>query len=149
MDEKEEIAERVRLLMELIDSSGGIAPFCRKYSKEDAETPISPTYVSQLKNGSRSFGFKAARKMEDNSTLPKYYFDPWRKQSKTNEIFFGDESDLLEFLGLNNGKLDFEQLKRIKRFVNASLEKQEAALETIKSLGSGGSKEAREGPKGK
>lgn len=145
MDEKDEIAERVRLLKELIASCGSIVDFCKKYSRDDCEKSISPTFVSQLKNGSRSFGVKAARNMEEISTLPKYYFDPWRKNVKTNEVSFEDESDLLEFLGLNDGKLDFEQLKRIKRFVKASADKQEEALSVIKSVGSGGSKESGEG----
>lgn len=143
MDEKEEIAERVRILKELIDSSGGIAHFCRKYSRDDAETSISPTYVSQLKNGSRSFGVKAARKMEENSTLPKYYFDPWRKHELPQ-----DETDGFILKTLGKATLDdfsMAEMLRVNEFLKLTPEQQQKAIQSSREDKTGRSKESGEG----
>ena len=46
-----------------------IAAFCRKFEKIDA------TYISQILNGHRNFGEKAARTMEERLGLPVGWFD--------------------------------------------------------------------------
>ena len=63
MKESEENEIRRKVLENLVKEAGGPAAFCRKYSKDDAEKPISPTYISQLINKHRTFGEKAARNL--------------------------------------------------------------------------------------
>lgn len=131
MDEKEEIAERVRLLKELIDSCGSIVAFCKKYSRDDCEKSISPTFVSQLKNGSRSFGVKAARNMEEISTLPKYYFDPWRIDKDANKET--EERFVLNALGKQSlNDFPMEEMMRVNEFLRLSEEKQKELLDAAK-----------------
>lgn len=90
MDEEEEKRIRWELLVDLIKEAGGNAHFRDKYQRKDLKEgeEISVTFISQLKNKTRSFGPKAARKLERLSTLPSFYFDPWRKdrESITPEI---------------------------------------------------------------
>ncbi len=61
MDVRDNRTKNLRLL---VDKAGSIAAFCRRYSDVD------PTYVSQLMNGHRSFGERAARNMEKKIGLP-------------------------------------------------------------------------------
>lgn len=68
-------AFRVARLQQLVDKVGGIADFAKQYSRPDADKPIDPTYISQLLNGHRNFGEKAARNMEKRAGLAAYYFD--------------------------------------------------------------------------
>ncbi|MDD3884534.1 MAG: hypothetical protein PHW66_06315 [Gallionella sp.] len=67
--------KRVAKLRKLVGSAGGPAAFAKSYSQEDADKPIDHTYVSQILNGHRSFGEKAARNMERRAGLPDGYFD--------------------------------------------------------------------------
>lgn len=60
---------RVQKLRELVEQAGGIAAFARR------NNGVDPTYVSQLLNGHRSFGEKAARNMEQKVGLHYGYFD--------------------------------------------------------------------------
>lgn len=60
---------RTRNLKGLVDNAGSIAKLARKYNELDA------TYISQLLNGHRNFGEKAARKMEGIMGLPEGWFD--------------------------------------------------------------------------
>lgn len=60
---------RLEKLRRLVEAENGPAKFARKYEGVD------PTYVSQLLNGHRSFGEKAARKMEERLGLPQGEFD--------------------------------------------------------------------------
>lgn len=66
---------RVSKLRKLVDEAGGPAAFARKYSRKDADKPIDETYVSQILNGHRAFGERAARNMERRAGLPSGYFD--------------------------------------------------------------------------
>lgn len=72
MDKNE---KRVEKLRELVDKAGGNASFARKYSRKDLEKQIDASYISQVLNGHRAFGEKAAKNMEDISTIPVGYFD--------------------------------------------------------------------------
>ncbi len=67
--------DRVAKLRSLVEKAGGPAAFARIYTLKDAEKPIDATYISQILNGHRSFGEKAALNMENRSTLPQGYFD--------------------------------------------------------------------------
>ena len=60
---------RVQKLRDLVEQAGGIAAFARQ------NNGVDPTYVSQLLNGHRSFGEKAARNMEQKVGLQYGYFD--------------------------------------------------------------------------
>lgn len=66
---------RVERLRELVKGAGGPAKFARQYSQKDADKPIDETYVSQLLNGHRTFGEKAAQSMALRAGLPEDYFD--------------------------------------------------------------------------
>lgn len=60
---------RVAFLKREVDAAGGAALFAR------AHPGVDPTYVSQLLNGHRSFGERAARKMEQQCGWPPYAMD--------------------------------------------------------------------------
>lgn len=60
MDERD---RRVRALRRLVDEAGGAAALARRHPG------IDPSYVSQLLNGHRAFGERAARAMEDRLGL--------------------------------------------------------------------------------
>lgn len=60
---------RIDNLRALVEKAGSIAAFARQYEKVD------PTYISQLLNGHRSFGEKAARNMEGRIGLTPGYLD--------------------------------------------------------------------------
>lgn len=74
---------RVDLLRTLVSQDGGPAEFSRKRSRIDADKPIDPTYVSQILNGHRSFGEKAAENMCRRAGLPIGYFDQDSIDKKT------------------------------------------------------------------
>lgn len=76
MENDDTVRYRVNLLKKLVDEAGGNADFARKYSQPYADKPIDETYVSQLLNGHRRFGEKAARAMERRGGLPAGYFEP-------------------------------------------------------------------------
>lgn len=86
MDDEEEKNIRWKLLIDLIEKAGGNVCFVEKYQRTDLKEgeEISVTFLSQLKNRTRPFGAKAARKIERLSILPAFYFDPWRKESSIN-----------------------------------------------------------------
>lgn len=128
MKVSEENENRRKILEGLIKKSGGIAAFCRQYSKIDADKPISPTFISQLLNRHRTFGEKAARNLEEQTGLEKYYFD----QFKSNEAFETDNPnklDLIKFImSLPDDDVDEQRVGLVKssclidkRFVNGSL----------------------------
>lgn len=62
-------------LKALVENFGGPAAFARNNSQANADKPIDATYVSQLCQGHRAFGEKAARAMELRAGLPYGYFD--------------------------------------------------------------------------
>lgn len=59
---------RINRLRELTGKFNTVAEFSRHYG-------IEPSYISQIVNGHRSFGEKAARKMEKVLNLDAGYFD--------------------------------------------------------------------------
>jgi hypothetical protein len=60
---------RVNRLKDFVESNDGAANMARKWPDLD------PSYLSQLINGHRGFGEKAARKIEGICNLPINYFD--------------------------------------------------------------------------
>lgn len=71
---------RIRNLKEFVYLRGGAAAMSRMYDG------INTSYISQLVNGMRSFGEKAARKLEMQCGLPKNYFDQPINIIESNDI---------------------------------------------------------------
>lgn len=65
---------RKQRLAALVEADGGPAAFARR-SRPDADKPIDATHVSQIINGHRPFGERAARNMERRAGLARFYFD--------------------------------------------------------------------------
>ena len=61
--------KRTEKLRSLVTHAGGIAAFARQHNG------IDPTYISQLLNGHRSFGERAARNMEAKIGVKPGWFD--------------------------------------------------------------------------
>lgn len=59
---------RKKTLKALIDEYGSTAEFCRIFEKDESR-------IRHLLNGQRTFGEKAARKLEEDCGLPDFYFD--------------------------------------------------------------------------
>lgn len=60
--------KRVKRLRDLVTQFDSIAAFSRHHG-------LDATYISQLLNGHRRFGEKAARNMEEKMHLPPNHFD--------------------------------------------------------------------------
>lgn len=86
---------RRRRLQKLVDDSGGPAAFARNRSTRSGDG-INPTYVSQLLNGHRQFGEKAARSMESRAGLQPFYLDGEVDQLLTAASLDADEWLLLK-----------------------------------------------------
>lgn len=71
--------QRLEVLRSLVENAGSIAAFAR------AHHSVDPTYVSQLLNGHRSFGERAARNMEARIGLPAGFFDGGYEKSAFSE----------------------------------------------------------------
>lgn len=85
MEEQQQRREKLR---DLVTAAGGPAAFARLHDGVD------PTYISQLLNGHRSFGERAARKMEERLSLVRGWFD------LPDEIDEGDDQYLQEAVTL-------------------------------------------------
>lgn len=59
---------RVANIRALIEEMGSQASFCRRFN-------LNPTYISQLLNGHRTFGERAARKIEAKLGVPPGWLD--------------------------------------------------------------------------
>jgi len=81
---------RIKKLRALVEEDGGPAEFARKRSRPDADKPIDPTFISQILNGHRSFGEKAAANMERRAGLPPRYFDDHIAESNVILAKIGD-----------------------------------------------------------
>lgn len=65
---------RRRKLEKTVIKHGGIAKFVRERSRPDKEKSLNASYISQIINGTRNFGEKAAREMEDIAGTAKILF---------------------------------------------------------------------------
>lgn len=72
--------KRVEKLRSLVKKAGGIAAFVRNHNG------IDPTYISQLLNGYRSFGERAARNMEAKIGVKQGWFDIKQESSNVELI---------------------------------------------------------------
>lgn len=78
-------ARRIKKLSTMVSEAGGPAEFSR------AHAGVDPTYVSQLLNGHRSFGDRAARNMEEKIGKPP----GWLDQDHSGAGLTHDEQTLL------------------------------------------------------
>lgn len=78
---------RVARLRALVTEDGGPAEFARRRSIPTADKPIDPTYVSQVLNGHRAFGEKAAQNMEKRAGLIPGYFDMATEAHSTTAVY--------------------------------------------------------------
>ncbi|NBQ67546.1 MAG: hypothetical protein EBU46_01425 [Nitrosomonadaceae bacterium] len=124
MDEEEEKQIRHKMLVALIKDAGGNTNFIEKYQRKDLEgdEEISVTFISQLKNKYRPFGYKAARKIERLSTLPNFYFDPWRNESESAKTEVNIQPSSVDLLKMKIKKMiddtnDETKLKQIVLFI--------------------------------
>lgn len=101
----EDTNPRVGKLRELVRSAGKIADFARNYSQEGADKPIDPTYISQLLNGHRNFGEKAARNLERRAGLPHRFFEPDETDVPSQEV--GHDTKLVR---MHPRRLDYDRL---------------------------------------
>lgn len=110
---------RVAKLRELVESAGGPSAFARTYSQKDADKPIDETYISQILNGHRSFGEKAAKNMAERAGLESGYFDDYQKEAinpklaHLNKILQGQPDYVLDEAIKNSTSL-VELLKKAK-----------------------------------
>lgn len=106
MAENQSMIEDQKLRVEKLKSLIGgvsIAAFCRKFERVD------PTYISQILNGHRNFGEKAARTMEEKLGLQAGWFDrdtesAWPFNSITYDEYQqldpGDKYEIETLLGI-------------------------------------------------
>lgn len=120
---------RRRKLEKTVIKHGGIAKFVRERSRPDKEKSLNASYISQIINGTRNFGEKAAREMEDIAGLPKYYFDVLDEDdADKNKI--KQEPTFYEVIGINPEKITIEQIELIR----ASLAVDKDDIDQAKSI---------------
>lgn len=84
---------RIEKLRELVAQAGGPAGFSRLWSKDDADKQIDASYISQILNGHRSFGEKAAKNMIRRAGLEPDYFDRPSMPKSGNISKFPDRAE--------------------------------------------------------
>jgi len=120
---------RRRKLEKTVIKHGGIAKFVRERSRPDKEKSLNASYISQIINGTRNFGEKAAREMEDIAGLPEYYFDILDEDdADKNKI--KQEPTFYEVIGINPEKITIEQIELIR----ASLAVDKDDIDQAKSI---------------
>lgn len=125
-----EITEiRRKKLEKIVDEYGGIENFVRERSRPDREKSLSASYISQLINGTRNFGEKAARNMEDLAGLPDYYFDTI-EDDDVDKHKIKQEPTFYEVIGINPEKITIEQIELIR----ASLAVDKDDIDQAKSI---------------
>lgn len=132
MNSSEENEKRRKILEHLVKKSGGIAAFCREYSKTDAEKQISPAFISQLLNKYRTFGEKAARNLEKQAELEKYFFDQFKQPGMHSipETINLNKLKLVNFImSLPDDSMDERRVELVKssclinkRFIDGSIQ---------------------------
>lgn len=120
---------RRRKLERTVIEHGGIAKFVRERSRTDREKSLNASYISQIINGTRNFGEKAAREMEDLAGFPDYYFDTIDDESADkNKI--KQEPTFYEIIGISPEKITIEQIELIR----ASLAVDKDDIDQAKSI---------------
>lgn len=100
---------RVKRLKEFIESIGSAAAVARRYEN------IDPSYLSQLINGHRSFGEKAARKLEEILRLPQFHFD-YLTETSIDNVKSNENSEIL----LRNNE-EYPAIKRVNLKLSAGI----------------------------
>ncbi len=118
MKESEENEIRRKILEDLVNEAGGKAAFCRKYSRDDAEKPISATFISQLINKHRTFGEKAARNLENQAGFDKYFFDRFDKKDHPSKFVSKRKKEIAK-LNVLQEELDDLDFVRVQAFCEA------------------------------
>lgn len=125
-----EITEiRRKKLEKIVDEYGGIEDFVRERSRPDREKSLSASYISQIINGTRNFGEKAARNMEDLAGLPDYYFDTI-DDDDADKHKIKQEPTFYEIIGISPEKITIEQIELIR----ASLAVDKDDIDQAKSI---------------
>lgn len=120
---------RRKKLKKIVDEYGGIEDFVRERSRPDREKSLNASYISQIINGTRNFGEKAARNMEDLAGLPDYYFDVIDDDdADKNKI--KQEPTFYEVTGISPEKITIEQIELIR----ASLAVDKDDIDQAKSI---------------
>jgi hypothetical protein len=104
---------RVAKLKSLVEKNGGPAEFARKNSRDDADKPIDATYVSQILNGHRAFGEKAATNMARRAGLPLDYFDSHEENYADDHpaVVYQTREELIETLIANLSAQSADELR--------------------------------------
>lgn len=125
-----DIMERRRKKLEkTVNEYGGIENFVRERSRPDRDKSLNPSYISQLINGTRKFGERAARNMEDLAGLPEYYFDKTDDhKGDTNTI--KQEPTFYEVTGIDPKQITIEQIELLR----ASLSVDKDDIDQAKSI---------------
>lgn len=102
-----------------IDSEfgGKIADFCRAY----ALSPAFASYLSQILNGGKSFGERAARKLEEQTARPSEWLD------RPVNAAEGSESQIFRYDPKRCAKLTSEDRELIENFISMILARHEAS----------------------
>lgn len=120
---------RRKNLEKIVDEYGGIEDFVRERSRPDREKSLNASYISQILNGTRNFGEKAARNMEDLAGLPDYYFDTI-EDDDTDKNKIKQEPTFYEIIGISPEKITIEQIELIR----ASLAVDKDDIDQAKSI---------------
>jgi hypothetical protein len=120
---------RRKKLEKTVIDYGGIENFVRERSRPDREKSLNPSYISQLINGTRKFGERAARNMEDLAGLPEYYFDKIDK-SEDDKNTIKQEATFYEVTGIDPKQITIEQIELLR----ASLSVDKDDIDQAKSI---------------
>lgn len=85
----------IAILRRLVLEAGGPAEFSRAYSRDDADKPIDPTYVSQILNGHRAFGEKARKNMVKRAGLADDFFEAGGRTTEPAAATYDFESPII------------------------------------------------------
>lgn len=111
---------RIKKLQMIIDQCGGAANFCRTRISSDSDKPVDPGHISQILNGHRSFGERAARRMEKRTGLPEGYFDN-EEMNPESEVFIEDDELIKQIIkklqSLPKGHLKINTMKMIEMLI--------------------------------
>jgi len=127
--------DRKIALKRLINTSGNtVADFCRSHD-------LDPSYISQLLNGHRNIGEKAARKIEDKADLPQGFLDAEGEVLQSHESLLRsthEEDSTIPIIGtlyFNKGQL-WTQTDNVAEGVLPSVScSRQAYAQRIKGMG--------------
>lgn len=92
---KLESTPSVEILKKMVAACGGPAKFARTYSRDDADDPIDPTFVSQIINGHRAFRDQARINMARRAGLPDDHFEKAVHEVKERAVSYDFEQAVI------------------------------------------------------